>query len=99
MKRKSRNLGAVVVAVAASTIAARAFGDFTQGDLVVLQVGLTGNSTALQSTGTGVQLDEFSTAGEQNAGATIDLPTTASGSNNPLTISGTAGSEGALNLS
>jgi autotransporter-associated beta strand protein len=102
MKRRIRTLGAVVVAISGNAVAGKALGDFTAGDLVVLQVGLDGNSTALQSAGTAVQLDEFSTIGSRIMDATVDLPTTAGegGVNNqPLTISGTAGSEGALNLS
>jgi hypothetical protein len=72
---------------------------FSAGDLAVLQVGLTGSITTLLSTGTAVQLDEFTTGGAAVPGSTIDLPVTASGSNNPFTLSGTAGSEGALSLS
>jgi len=72
---------------------------YTPGDLVVLQVGLTGSMTALGSKGTACQLDEFTTTGTAVPSATLLLPTTASGSNNPLTVSGSAGSEGALTLS
>jgi hypothetical protein len=67
--------------------------------LVVLQVGLDGSNTTLTSKGTAIQLDEFTTSGSEVTSATLDLPTAASGSNNPLTMSGTAGSEGELNLS
>ncbi len=72
-------------------------GSFTAGDLVVLQVGATGSATTLTSKGTASFLREFSTTG--TVGQTLALPTTASGLNNPLTVSGTAASEGALSLS
>jgi autotransporter-associated beta strand protein len=102
MDRRTRRIGAAIVAITANAIAARAFAGYTAGDLVVLQVGLDGNSSALASTGTAVQLDEFTAGGSEVAGATVDLPTVAGqgGVNNqPITISGTAGSEGELNLS
>lgn len=97
MSRSIRKVGTALIVAAANAAAARAFGQYTAGDLVVLQVGLTGSHSTLTSTGTAVQLDEFTTGG--GAVMTDELPTTASGSNNPLTMSGTAGSEGALNLS
>ncbi len=71
---------------------------FTAGDLVVLQVG-TGSS-ALSSAATAVFLKEFNTTGTaQIESQSIAVPTSVSGSNRALTQSGTAGSEGALNLS
>ncbi len=97
---KAHALSAAVLGTLVALQSSHAMADFyTPGDLVVLQVGLTGSVVTLQSTGTAVQLDEFTTAGAAVPGATVLLPTSASGSQNPLTISGTAGSEGALNLS
>jgi len=71
--------------------------EFSVGDLVVTQIGATGSSTALTNKGTATFLDEISTAGASVQ--QLALPTTASGSNNPLTLGGTAGSEGELSLS
>jgi len=69
----------------------------TAGDLVVVQVGdgvttISGNSGAVVTS-----LREFSTGGV--AGQTIGLPTAAAGSNQPLTLSGSATSEGFLQIS
>ena len=69
---------------------------FTGGNLVVLRVG-TG-SAALSGVATAVFLDEYSTGGGTSV-QSIALPTADSGSNQTLTQSGSAGSEGALNLS
>jgi hypothetical protein len=97
---KIRAISAAIAGLMLTGAGTRAFGDlYTPGDLVILQVGMTGSSTTLVNTGTAVQLDEFTTSGSAVPAATVYLPTSASGSNNPLTISGTAGSEGALNLS
>src|SRR3984957_16218785 len=98
--KKVHLLSAAVAGALVAVQSGRAMADlYTPGDLVVLQVGLTGSSTALANKGTAVQLDEFTPTGSPVPAATVLLPTTASGSNNPLTISGTGGSEGALNLS
>ncbi len=70
---------------------------FVPGDLVVYRVG-TG-AAALSSGSTAVFLDEYSTSGGASPTATLAMPTSASGSNNPLTASGTASSEGELTLS
>ena len=97
---KIRALIAVFVGGIVTVQGGRALGAlYTPGDLVVLQIGLTGSNTTLASTGTAVQLDEFTPGGSAVPGATVLLPTASTGSNNPLTLSGTAGSEGALNLS
>ena len=69
---------------------------FTPGDIVVVQVGVNGASTAPNDTGTAVFLDEYTPSGvlvQQ-----IPMPTTASGSNNPFVL-GNNNSEGLLNLS
>jgi hypothetical protein len=84
------------VGLAGGTRAALA-AEFSVGDLVVTQIGATGSATALTSKGTATFLDEISTSGASVQ--TVALPTTSSGSNNPLTLGGTAGSEGELSLS
>ncbi len=63
MSRSIRKVGTALIVAAANAAAARAFGQYTAGDLVVLQVGLTGSHSTLTSTGTAVQLDEFTTGG------------------------------------
>ncbi|MGI4730628.1 MAG: beta strand repeat-containing protein, partial [Janthinobacterium lividum] len=68
---------------------------FKQGDVVVYRVG-TG-SAALTSAATAVFLDEYSPTG--TLVQSIALPTAIVGSNQALTASGTAGSEGLVNLS
>lgn len=68
---------------------------FTAGNLVVVRVG-TGTGS-LASSGTAVFLNEYSTTG--TAGTTVALPTSTSGSTNRIVESGTASSEGTLNLS
>jgi hypothetical protein len=73
---------------------APAQGPINLGDLVVVRVG--DGSAALTSGSTAVFLDEFTPTGA--AVQTLPLPTTASGSNNPFTNSGTATSEGFLTL-
>lgn len=71
------------------------FSAFQPGDVVVYRVG-TG-AAALSSASTAVFIDEYTPSG--TLVQSIALPTTASGSNNPLTASGTATSEGNLTLS
>ncbi|MBL8861515.1 MAG: hypothetical protein JNK02_05835 [Planctomycetes bacterium] len=75
--------------------ATAATAQITPGNLVVVRVG--DGSAALSSASTAVFLDEFTTAGAFVQ--TIALPTAASGLNQPLSNSGTATSEGFLNLS
>jgi PEP-CTERM motif len=88
----------VVTALGALACCGQTFAaGFTAGDLVVTQVGATGSGAALTGKGTDSYLREFSTSG--SSVQTLALPTVAGGGNNPLTISGTAGSEGALSLS
>jgi hypothetical protein len=67
---------------------------FTLGDLVVVKVG---TGAALANTATATSLLEYTTAG--SLVQTIALPTAVSGANNPLTLQGTATSEGFLKLS
>ena len=97
-ERRFCYLTAVAIAFSLIGHALAAFGGtITVGDLVVTQIGTAGGP-ALTAKGTAAFLDEFPAAG----GAMVQqlaLPITASGSNNPLTIGGTAGSEGELSLS
>lgn len=68
---------------------------FKQGNIVVLRVG--NGTTTLANTGNAVFLDEYTPVGVKVQ--SIALPTTASGGNNPLVLSGTASSEGSLTRS
>jgi hypothetical protein len=68
---------------------------FTIGNLVVVRVG--DGTAALSNASTAVFLDEYTTGG--TFVQAIALPTAASGSNQPFTTSGSATSEGFLNLS
>src|SRR5689334_8548217 len=68
---------------------------FTLGDLVVVRVG--DGSAALNGNATAAFLDEYTTSGVLVQ--SIPLPTVASGGNQPLTLSGSATSEGFLALS
>jgi len=68
---------------------------FTMGDLVVVRVG--DGSAALTGNATAAFLDEYTPGGVLVQ--SIPLPTLASGGNQPLTLSGSATSEGFLALS
>ena len=68
---------------------------FTQGNLVILRVG--DGTNALTNKGNALFLDEYTPAGVKVQ--SVAMPTTASGANNPIVLSGTATSEGALALS
>ncbi len=70
---------------------------FTPGDLVVVEVGGDGSGGALGSTATAAFLYEYTTSG--SFVQSIAMPTTASGVNGALTLSGSATSEGFLKLS
>jgi len=80
-----------MLALAGSALAST----ITPGNLVVVRVG--SGSAALSNASTAVFLDEYTPAGVLVQ--SISLPTAASGANQPLTNSGTATSEGSLNLS
>src|SRR5437868_2124267 len=68
------------------------------GDLLVVQSG--DGSAALASSATAAFLKEYATAGTgQTALSSTALPTAGSGSNKRLTLSGTATSEGFLQMS
>ena len=74
---------------------------FTAGDIVVEQINAANNSVTPTGSASPVFLSEYNTTGSQSS-AVETVPvwsTAASGSNNPLTVSGTAGSEGGLSLS
>lgn len=75
--------------------AAQAQTAFSAGDLVVYRVG--DGTAALGSGATAVFLDEYSKTGTLIQ--SVAAPTVASGTNNILTASGSAASEGELNLS
>ncbi|HEY2148784.1 MAG TPA: hypothetical protein VGH32_12665, partial [Pirellulales bacterium] len=92
MKRLTLAFG--MVALFLGTLPAQA-GPITPGDLLVYRVG-TGQAT-LSSAATPVFVDEYTTAGVLVN--SIPMPTAASGTQLPLTASGTATSEGYLNLS
>ncbi len=69
--------------------------NLTPGNLVIVRLG--DGSVALSSAATPVFLDEYSPGGALVQ--TISMPTAVSGSNQPLTDSGSATSEGFLSLS
>lgn len=68
---------------------------FTYGDLVVVRIG--DGTAALTNASTAVFVEEYTPAG--TLVQSIPLPIAASGSNRALTMSGTATSEGFLNVS
>ncbi|HEY1737733.1 MAG TPA: DUF3616 domain-containing protein, partial [Acidimicrobiia bacterium] len=89
-------VGLLAAGASVATAPAAHAATFTSGDLVVLQVG-TGST--LSSAAAPLTLDEFATSGGA-AVQNIALPTADSGGGQfALTESGSAGSEGALNLS
>ena len=69
---------------------------FTSGNLVTSRVGTVGGAT-LTNAANAVILDEYSLTGALVQ--SVALPTAASGGNQPFALSGTASSEGQLNLS
>ena len=69
---------------------------FTPGNLVLSRTG--DGATALSGIATAVFLDQFN-ATDGSKGSSLALPTTASGSNHRVTNSGSATSNGLLNLS
>jgi hypothetical protein len=90
---RSRILTAAV-AVGLFSAAAQA-ASFTSGNLAVYRVG--DGASNLANTGNAVFVDEYTTTG--TLVQSIPMPTTASGTNNPLVASGTATSEGLMTLS
>ena len=71
-------------------------GPFTPGNIVVVRVGVP-SASALTSAAAPVFLEEYTIGG--GLVQTIALPTTASGANKTLTMSGSSTSDGNLNLS
>src|SRR6476661_1873653 len=90
---KTRKTLSVAALMAAAITGAQA--QFTTGNLVVLQEGVTGGGTALTSAGTAIYLDQFTTGGVL-VGSPLAIPSTGSSA---LVNSGSATSEGALNRS
>jgi MYXO-CTERM domain-containing protein len=97
-----RGAGLAVVGLAAVPVlplmvgTAHAAGGFSAGDVVVYRVG--NGSAALSSTATPVFLDEYPTTPAAAPAFTLPLPTTTT-PQDAVTASGTATSEGELNLS
>ena len=77
--------------------ARRVLAAFGANHIVVEQINATSNHVTPTSSSSPVFLDEFTTGG--TAVQQLAMPTIASGSNQPLTLGGTAGSEGGLSLS
>jgi hypothetical protein len=69
---------------------------FTPGDLIIEQAG-TAASQATGSAAAPIVLDEYSPTG--TLVSSIPLPTATSGSNNPITVTGTGTSDGEIALS
>jgi len=87
--------GAATLAAAFGSAGIADASNFTPGNLVAVRIG--DGSAALTSAATAVFLDEYTPAGVLVQ--TIPLPTSTSGANFRLTNSGSATSEGLLNLS
>jgi hypothetical protein len=97
LRSEFRYWAIAVVAALGVLISRQANGQLTSGNLVVEQIGTTGSSTALSSSTTAVYLNQYSTTGSFiNA---TPLPTAVSGSNDALTDSGSATSDGYLSRS
>ena len=98
LRHRLRPLSLAVLATVAGTLPlvqrAQA-GAFTAGDLVTYRVG--DGTQSLVNTGNSVFLDEYSPTG--TLVQSIALPTATGGGSNALIASGTASSEGMLNLS
>ena len=88
-------------ATGSATVDDYVVGNFTNGDLVVEQINATSNAVTPTGAASPVYLSEYQTTGSQSSAVeTVPIWSSASsGSNNPLTLSGTAASEGALSLS
>ena len=71
------------------------FANFSPGNLAIVRIDNGG--TPLSNASTAAFIDEYTPTG--TLVQSIALPTAASGSNNPLTISGTSTSDGSLNRS
>jgi hypothetical protein len=105
---KIKQASPLAAAVAMAAVAAMAggaqaaftngVGGFTSGDLVVYRVG-DGTAATLTNLGTSVFLDEYTTLASAAPVTSLELPTATGGAAAPLVASGTASSEGLLNLS
>src|ERR1700753_2540980 len=84
-----------LTAICATNAVAQLVQPFTPGNLVIYRVG--NGSSAPTSASTPVFLDEYTTAGALVQ--SVPMPTNGVGTQNPLTASGTATSEGLLNRS
>ena len=95
--KKALNLIALLGLVGlGQTNAATIFG----GDVAVYRVGANGSAAVLTSGNNAVFVDVFrNTGGTWSLNQTIAMPTVVSGNNQILTASGTAGSEGFINMS
>ncbi len=84
-----------------ATVDDYAVSGFSSGDLVVEQINATNNAITPTSAASPVFLSEYQPTGSQSSAVeTVPIWSSASsGSNNPLTLSGTAASEGSLSLS
>ncbi len=85
----------IILSILSVAVMSVANAQFTPNNIVVVQVG-TGTGT-LVNTGNPVIIREFSASGTQ--GISVPLPTTASGADRPLILSGTSTSEGQISLS
>ncbi len=75
-------------------------GTILGGDVAVYRVGANGSAAVLTSGNNAVFVDVFrNTGGTWSLNQTIAMPTVVSGNNQILTASGTAGSEGFINMS
>jgi hypothetical protein len=100
--RKTARIGTLGAAVglwlvAFSAPAWGASGSFTQGDVVVYEVGTSGGATPSSTSGP-ISLVEYNPSGIPS-GFTVALPTADSGSTHALTDSGSATYDGELTLS
>lgn len=95
LRKCSKLLGAAICLAAILCANNGRAAAFTLGDLVVVRVG--DGSAALNGNATAAFLDEYTTSGVLVQ--SIPLPTVALGANQPLTLSGSATSEGFLALS
>ena len=95
--KKTLNLIALLGLVGlGQTNAATIFG----GDVAVYRVGANDSTAVLTSGNNAVFVDVFrNTGGTWSLNQTIEMPTVVSGNNQILTASGTAGSEGFINMS
>lgn len=88
-----RLMALMVVALAGSALAA----PFGQGNLVVVRVGTAGSTSTLNNSAHAAFLEEYTPSGLLVQ--TLPMPTSTSGANRRLTISGSATTEGTLTLS